>query len=398
MLSVSLRKSFYILFLLFLIFGCLGTDKSKKDRGDPIILIDAASVKVSAANQYLMEDEEDKALEVLKDAHGDLIVLISILNNSKNNEGVNTIKKAERDVEATLTFVKEGDFESARLSLKILEEELLTAGVLMLGETDALGPTRFEVYTREMPLTYYGSVDGIYLGYQIVPHNIAAAARESFYRYQQAKEEEDLKRGVFLSDYLISTATPSENGKFVVWENNFEWPPYKLSKGWIGSLSQAGCIKALMLAYLATEEEGYREVTEMALEAFYVDVSEGGLRILRSDETGDYVWYPEYASADPPYVLNGFITSVIWLGDYYSATGNSKAKELYEEGLRSVKHFLPSYDETEQWSFYDARGHRANSHYHDLHVKQMTLLYELTGEEVFKDYEEKWGGGFAGPK
>jgi hypothetical protein len=90
-------------------------------------------------------------------------------------------------------------------------------------------------------------------------------------------------------------------------------------------------------------------------------------------------------------VLNGFITAVIWLGDYHTFTGSVKAKEMNEDGLVSIRHYLPLYEHGAKWSYYDAVGHRANAHYHDLHVKQMAALHDLTGWESFREYQEKWG-------
>jgi hypothetical protein len=250
-------------------------------------------------------------------------------------------------------------------------------------------PQKYEIIDSEIPVTYYGNVEGVYVGYQIAPHIVALRAREGFYDYQKTGNESALERGLFLTDFLISTATLRNNGSIVVWEYGFDWPVYNLSKGWIGSLEQGGILKALMLAYQTTGDKKYLEYGDKALAAFATGYDQGGLRAYRTDGGVSYVWYPEYASQDPPYVLNGFATSLIWIKEYYHVTKNPLAEDIFNEGLYSLKHFLPTYD-TNGGSYYDALGNKASDEYHDIHVYQMEALFEITGDPIFQEYHLKW--------
>jgi hypothetical protein len=393
MLSVSVVRGIAIILVVGLTFGCVSTEQVKKYADSPEALVDSASVKVAVAYLYLQEGGGKKAEVALTDAKEDLERAIELLNTTFDEDGLAFVLKADEDIQLARTSIKNDDLDDARLLLGLARDDLLSAGTLFIGGSEPIVRERYSVSMEEIPITYYGSVDDVYIGYQSVPHNIAVAAREAFYTYHENEVKEDLERGIFLTEYLISVSSERGNGRFVVWENNFEWPVYELPNGWIGALSQAGCIKALMLAYQATGDERYNEFSEKAIEAFEVDVSEGGLRTARAYGTESYVWYPEYARSEPPYVLNGFITSVIWLREYYETTGYSKARALYEDGLKSIIHFLPSYNQDPNWSYYDAVGHNSSSHYHELHVKQMALLYDLTGDVIFRDYQEKWTSG-----
>ncbi|NOZ58548.1 MAG: hypothetical protein GXO66_03080 [Euryarchaeota archaeon] len=268
-----------------------------------------------------------------------------------------------------------------RLKLAYLSTEY----ALQLGAAGrkAAKPEKYSLVEGRIPMIYYGRVDGVYLGYQPAPHGIAQAAREAFYAYARTGNRENLSRGLFLVDYLLSTAV--DRGEYLIWEYPFPWPPYDLEEGWRGSLCQAGILKALMLAYMHTGEERYRQASEKVLRAFSVPVEEGGLLKLREG----YCWYPEYVREPPPYVLNGFITTLIWLREYADYFNSSEAEERYSCGVEALRRFLPEYD-AEGWSYYDAWGKLASEHYHRMHLWQLEVMYNLTGDELFLKYRSRW--------
>ncbi|NPA62122.1 MAG: hypothetical protein GXN95_01035 [Methanococci archaeon] len=262
-------------------------------------------------------------------------------------------------------------------------------------------PKPYSVEDVSLPITYYGTVCGKYIGYQIPPHNVNEEARNSFYRYFKLKDKDPkkaescLKRALFLTEYLISQSQKEQvevNGRtisFIIWTYNFEFPLYNLSRGWRGALCQAGCLKTLYLAYLATGDERYLKYANLALNAFEVPVEKGGLLKLRYYKNNSYYWFPEYASENPPYVLNGFITATLWIGEFGDKTNNSEARYLYRRGLKSIETFLPMYD-AGNWSYYDALGHKCNRHYEHLQRLQMLWLYNITKKEMYLKYYEKW--------
>lgn len=243
--------------------------------------------------------------------------------------------------------------------------------------------SKYSIAEGEIPLIYYGTVDGVHLGYQEAPHATAQVAREAFHAYEKTGSKENLSRALFLVDHLLNTA--EDSGDYMVWEYAFPWPGYSLEKGWRGSLGQAGILKALILAYKHTGEERYRLASQKTLNAFSVPVDEGGLLKLREG----YAWYPEYVKETPPYVLNGFATSLIWIREYHEATADPLAEKLFNEGISSLTHFLPTYN-LENGSYYDAMRHIASPHYHSIHVYQMKTLFEMTGNPIFQEYQLKW--------
>lgn len=251
-------------------------------------------------------------------------------------------------------------------------------------------PPKYSIVDADIPLTYYGNVDGVEIGYQIAPHNVAMKSLEAFYEYHAKGDDSYKERGLYLADWLLENATYRDNGNFVVWVYDYPWPPYDLKPGWTGSLNQATIIKALSFAYLYSKDEKYKNMIDKSLNAFEVEVKDGGLKMIREDHGTYYIWYPEYVKENPPYVLNGFITVIIRLREYYLISSDKKAEKLYLEGLVSLVHYLPEYDAGNKRSYYDALGNIANDHYHEMHVAQLESLYQYTKEPIFNEFKEKW--------
>ncbi|KYC56719.1 MAG: hypothetical protein APG08_00675 [Candidatus Methanofastidiosum methylothiophilum] len=134
-------------------------------------------------------------------------------------------------------------------------------GNIISPPNDAIIPKKYSVIDSDIPLTYYGKIDGVEIGYQIAPHNVAMKSLEAFYKYHDTGEESYKRRGLYLADWLLANAIYKGGGTFVVWEYNYPWPPYNLKSGWTGSLNQATIIKALSFAYLYSKDLKYIEMS-----------------------------------------------------------------------------------------------------------------------------------------
>ena len=118
-----------------------------------------------------------------------------------------------------------------------------------------------------------------------------------------------------------------------------------------------------------------------------LDISEGGVKYV--DENND-LWLEEYAVLPPPHVLNGFITILFGIHEFHRTTNNKQSLKLWNDGLKTLKNNLEKYD-AGYWSYYDLQDkYPATYKYHTLHVRQLKILYDLTGEKIFDDYAKKW--------
>lgn len=67
------------------------------------------------------------------------------------------------------------------------------------------------------------------------------------------------------------------------------------------------------------------------------------------------------------------------------------AKLIFDKGVNSVKENLGKYDDGNGHSYYDI-FHNPPDKYHLIHVDLLNSLYDITHEEIFREYSARWSG------
>lgn len=173
----------------------------------------------------------------------------------------------------------------------------------------------------------------------------------------------------------------------LVWRSGFD-EKYNLSAGWVSAMSQGQAMSLFLRGFQLFNEDRYLTIAEKAFEYFKYDCSEGGVR--RIDSNGN-IWLEEYPTPQPSFVLNGQIYTMFGIYDLYRVTKNEKAKDLFDECVRTLENNLYKYD-VWYWSVYDQLREELVSYYYqkNVHTPLMEIMYQLTGKEVFQFYAQKW--------
>lgn len=231
-----------------------------------------------------------------------------------------------------------------------------------------------------VPFVDYGEP----LGLQRNPVTISQFALANYDIY--AKTNNGIAKQHFIdsADWLVEYA--NVYGNYSLYHYNFPWDTYELPSGWRSGMAQGQAIQVLLKAHEVTKDMKYLETSRLLLNAFFVDVHDGGVRV--QSENG--WWYEEYAHEKglQSRALNGMIFALFGIHDYYLYTGDTNAKYLFDKGIDSLKAELPLYD-FEGFSYYD-RLERPAGKYHNIHVQQTEQLYEMTQEEIFSEFHDKW--------
>ena len=93
------------------------------------------------------------------------------------------------------------------------------------------------------------------------------------------------------------------------------------------------------------------------------------------------------------HILNGFIWAAWGVYDYFLATRDSSAQELFARTVQTLTRNLDRYD-LGFWSLYEQSGTRlpmvASPFYHQLHIVQLRVMHRLTGEDKFARVADRW--------
>jgi heparosan-N-sulfate-glucuronate 5-epimerase len=182
----------------------------------------------------------------------------------------------------------------------------------------------------------------------------------------------------------LATITPER----CVWWHEFDNGKYTIPAPWASAMAQGEVISLFLRYYQLTQEEEYLNLSLKAFHFLKHDVSNKGVR--RYDEN-NYLWFEEYPSTPPSYVLNGFIYTLFGLYDLFRVTSDPGVKEDIDACIETLKTNLHRFD-AGYWSYYDLYKKELVRYYYqkNVHVPQLEVLYLLTKESVFLKYKMKW--------
>ena len=234
-------------------------------------------------------------------------------------------------------------------------------------------------------LAYHGQI-----GLQYNPIAIAQWGLGNYNRFCLASEEDRRRRFIAASDWLANRLEPNASGVWV-WNHHFDWE-YRspLKSPWYSGLAQGQGISLLVRAHRETGQSAYLECAQRAFESFLRGTNEGG--VMFTDPSGD-PWIEEYIVSPPTHILNGFLWAAWGVHDFFLATGSETARDLFARSAQTLRRNLERYD-LGFWSLYEQSGTRlpmvASPFYHQLHIVQLRVMAQLTGDEIFARYADKW--------
>jgi heparosan-N-sulfate-glucuronate 5-epimerase len=234
-------------------------------------------------------------------------------------------------------------------------------------------------------LDYHG-----HIGVQYNPIAIAQYGLGNYNLWRRTSDSARRAKFFRVADWLYEHIELNPGG-LAVWNHHFNWE-YRdtLRAPWYSALAQGQGISVLVRAHSESGDSRYLDAAQRAFASFHRPIAEGGVAFI--DESGD-LWFEEYIVSPPTHILNGFIWALWGVHDYFLATGNKSAEELFSRGVKTLLHNLDRYD-LGFWSLYEQSGTRfpmvASPFYHRLHVVQLRVMYRLSAEAKFAQVAERW--------
>jgi heparosan-N-sulfate-glucuronate 5-epimerase len=297
--------------------------------------------------------------------------------------------------------MSEGRLFSPRIVLIVFASILLASiGLLLLSSnTEIPGLFSKPVYAQRANITLdksgvavtdYGNISAPYIGVQRNPVHIAQKALQYYDKYNETNNARFLDVFLNNSNWLVQNAVPRAN--YSLLQYDFPWPSYKMDAPWQSSLAQGRALDVLTKAHQITGNKTYLDAAKSLLNAFFVEVKDGGVT-LKSPNDG--WWYEGYASNNGSNsgVLSSMLAALKSIYGYYQYTQDPSAKFLFDQGVIALNNTLPRFEYFEgAYSTFDATNNKKPASF-NTHMRNVILLgelYDITNEPNFKVYHDKW--------
>ena len=230
-----------------------------------------------------------------------------------------------------------------------------------------------------LPLVYLGKT----LGWRFYPITVAQWGLNRLQHYAATKAQSALEQALAAARWLAANAKPWGSAG-LAWVHDWPLAFYGTPAPWISAMAQGEAISLLLRAHLLTGNDDYLRVATGAFETFL----SGSVCARYPDGS---LSLEEYPANPPAHVLNGAVFASLGLLDYAIHLQDTSALRLWEAAVDGIARNLHRYD-TGFWTRYDLFPvvRLASPSYHEIHIRQMRLLYELTSERAFLHREEKW--------
>lgn len=256
---------------------------------------------------------------------------------------------------------------------------------------------------KQVPLIDYDRVFGLWgrlsnkhFGKQYNPVAIAQYGLAAIARLNQtarAESEGRLRAQIYAcAEWLCANHAESAFG--IHWPYSFDFPPYRLNRGFTSCMAQGLALSLLLRAHQIFGEARFLEVAIRARDFFKNDaVGDDPINFVR--KFGHLVWFEEYPSRPPSRVLNGYLFAVISLHDSLSYSEDQVIAAIVQEAVRQLPFVIKMYD-FGHWSKYDLQpGRTATLTYHCVHLLQLQYFCTQFENHGLEPFLERWSRGSA---
>ena len=186
---------------------------------------------------------------------------------------------------------------------------------------------------------------------------------------------------------LEASGTPFEGG--LTWPYTVDVVKYPLPRMWYSGMAQAQIASVFVRGWKVSGDDRLADIALRAL-APVLEPSIAGL----VSETPQGPVVEECGPMWPPsHILNGWVFAIWGLLDVSLSLGDARAERLAARTSDCLAASVMLYD-TGWWSRYSLYPHLltdlAKPFYHRLHILQMEIMRDLTGESAFGDAATRW--------
>ncbi len=227
--------------------------------------------------------------------------------------------------------------------------------------------------------------------------SIGQYALAVFHSYLDTKDEEKKAHFLRIAEWFYNDRIEDER-LGVYWLTDVPKPEYGVTDPWKSGFTQSRGMSVLLRAWQLTGDEKYLVAAKKALIPFTFDIKDGGVAV----DLDSAPIYEEYVAAKPTRVLDGHGFCLFGIYDAVraitpevDAETHQLAKSIFEKGINGLEKRLPDYDMGYWMRFnlceldFYPQNDPCTIGYLRLVTAQLEILYNITGNEVLKQYSAK---------
>ena len=198
-----------------------------------------------------------------------------------------------------------------------------------------------------------------------------------------------------MAERLILEAHEVDGALYLPYQFDFDMhgiPGETLFAPWYSGLAQGMALTLFTRLHRATGKAHYLEDAERVFESFLRARREHAA-IARLD-SANYYWIEEYPMEPKVAVLNGFITALLGLHEYWQATGDPRAESTIMAGLATLEHHIEAWRVPGEASYYCLRYMHQIPNYHYQHVWLLQDLARATNSPLLLEAAATYRGDF----
>lgn len=202
---------------------------------------------------------------------------------------------------------------------------------------------------------------------------------------------------VYFEDYILTNSEDSRtkfesqikwlvknykklNDTTVFWEYHSKEEP-----NFISGIIQGFVISALLRAYQYYNDPMYLDLSKFAFNMLDTKIENGGLKLINAKYA---CWFEEHIES--PNILNGHIYALFGIYDLYRVTKDNMYSEIFYLGVQDVKNNIKDFDLGFYTKYAASSPNPCNNSYHYTHCSQFHVLHQITGDDFFRKYNQKF--------
>jgi hypothetical protein len=206
------------------------------------------------------------------------------------------------------------------------------------------------------------------------------------YCYKETSNNIFLNKSKRIVSELVDQSVKYNESLFFPYLFNYNNFDREFSSPWYSGMAQGVALSALSKLPVIDKNEEYQQYADLVFNSFQVPRSEDSPWIAFIDND-DFYWIEEYPMDPPSHVLNGFITAIWGIYDYWLLTKKSIAQQILTGCLTTLKNHIYKFRNETQKSWYSLNPKSITTDkYHRIHLLQSKILADISRCDLFKEF------------